>query len=110
MLNTPLYHLLSQAFADLVIKVLDENDNPPLFQERSYEAEIAENSIAGTTVLPVSNTLRRNLPISKSSFFTSKSSLDRICCLQLFKSFLLELAHLYENHSARIFKRTNLTS
>ncbi|KAJ7358979.1 hypothetical protein OS493_019884 [Desmophyllum pertusum] len=41
-----------KAFADLTIKVLDENDNPPLFKEISYEAAIAENSIAGQTVVP----------------------------------------------------------
>ena len=38
------------------MKVFDENDNPPLFKENSYEAEIAENSLAGTTVVPVSYT------------------------------------------------------
>lgn len=37
-----------------MISVLDENDNPPKFQRNSYEAEIAENSPAYTTVVPVS--------------------------------------------------------
>ena len=46
---------ICQAFADLVIKVLDENDSPPQFKESSYEAAIAENSMAGKTVVPVSN-------------------------------------------------------
>ncbi|XP_015749275.1 PREDICTED: protocadherin Fat 4-like, partial [Acropora digitifera] len=41
-----------KAFAELVISVLDENDNPPKFQRNSYEAEIAENSPAYTTVKP----------------------------------------------------------
>ena len=44
-----------QAFADLVIKVLDENDSPPQFKENSYEAAIAENSMAGKIVVPVSS-------------------------------------------------------
>lgn len=46
--------LYFQAFADLTIQVLDENDNPPVFKENSYEAAIAENSAAGMTVVPVS--------------------------------------------------------
>lgn len=46
--------IIFQAFADLVIKVLDENDSPPQFKETSYEATIAENSMAGKTVVPVS--------------------------------------------------------
>ena len=50
-------HLYCQAFADLTIQVLDENDNPPAFKENSYEAAIAENSMAGKTVLPVSGKL-----------------------------------------------------
>ena len=49
--------IIFQAFADLVIKVLDENDSPPQFKESSYEAAIAENSIAGKTVVPVSRKL-----------------------------------------------------
>ncbi|XP_068705618.1 cadherin-23-like isoform X2 [Montipora foliosa] len=41
-----------KAFAEVVISVLDENDNPPRFKESSYEADVAENSPAGTTVFP----------------------------------------------------------
>ena len=37
--------------------MLDENDSPPQFKESSYEAAIAENSIAGNTVVPVSRKL-----------------------------------------------------
>jgi len=48
--------IICQAFADLVIKVLDENDSPPKFKENSYEAAIAENSMAGEIVVPVSST------------------------------------------------------
>lgn len=47
--------IICQAFADLIIKVLDENDSPPVFKENSYEAAIAENSLAGKTVVPVSS-------------------------------------------------------
>lgn len=47
--------IICQAFADLVIKVLDENDSPPKFKENSYEAAIAENSMAGEIVVPVSS-------------------------------------------------------
>lgn len=50
----PLFFLSWQAFADLVITVLDENDSPPLFKKSSYEASIEENSEAGKTVVPVS--------------------------------------------------------
>lgn len=50
-----IFFVICQAFADLVIKVLDENDNPPKFKENSYEAAIAENSMAGETVVPVSS-------------------------------------------------------
>ena len=49
--------IICQAFADLVIKVLDENDSPPKFKENSYDAAIAENSMAGETVEPVSSKL-----------------------------------------------------
>lgn len=50
--------LYCQAFADLKIQVLDENDNSPMFKENSYEAAIAENSAAGMTVVPVSGKVR----------------------------------------------------
>lgn len=51
------YNLCCKAFADIIIQVLDENDNPPVFKENSYEAAVAENSIAGTNVVPVSRKL-----------------------------------------------------
>ncbi|XP_067464274.1 protocadherin Fat 3 [Thunnus thynnus] len=38
---------------DVDIVVLDMNDNPPLFQNTSYSAVLAENSMIGTTVLQV---------------------------------------------------------
>ncbi|XP_076141861.1 cadherin-23 [Alosa pseudoharengus] len=34
----------------LVVRILDENDNRPLFTQPSYRAEIMENSLAGSTV------------------------------------------------------------
>ncbi|XP_062375049.1 cadherin-23 [Sardina pilchardus] len=34
----------------LVVRILDENDNRPLFTRPSYRAEIMENSLAGSTV------------------------------------------------------------
>lgn len=33
----------------LVITILDENDNRPIFTRTSYRAEITENSAAGST-------------------------------------------------------------
>lgn len=41
----------SEVDVDLV--VLDVNDNPPLFQNTSYSAVLAENSMIGTSVLQV---------------------------------------------------------
>ncbi|KAM4620340.1 protocadherin Fat 3 [Polymixia lowei] len=38
---------------DVDIAVLDVNDNPPLFQNNSYSATLAENSMIGTHVLQV---------------------------------------------------------
>lgn len=38
---------------DVDIVMLDVNDNPPLFQNTSYSAVLAENSMIGTTVLQV---------------------------------------------------------
>lgn len=40
-------------FVPLVIILLDENDNHPVFSEDSYEGEVRENLIAGTNILRI---------------------------------------------------------
>ncbi|XP_073977349.1 cadherin 86C isoform X3 [Rhodnius prolixus] len=36
------------ASADVIVYLTDENDNPPVFQQRNYSANVAENSTAAT--------------------------------------------------------------
>lgn len=47
---TPPFCFKSQDSDLLVITILDENDNRPVFTRTSYRAEIKENSAAGITL------------------------------------------------------------
>lgn len=38
---------------DITVKILDENDNSPIFDPRQYSASVAENASIGTMVLKV---------------------------------------------------------
>lgn len=40
---------------DILVKVLDENDNAPVFDPKQYSASIAENASIGASVLQVLN-------------------------------------------------------
>lgn len=42
-----------QTEAELVVRVLDENDNSPTFNPKQYFASIAENATIGVTILQV---------------------------------------------------------
>ena len=46
------------ATADVVIHVDDVNDNPPIFSHKSYEVNISEAQMVGTTILRVAATDR----------------------------------------------------
>lgn len=53
----------------IFVKVLDENDNSPVFDPKQYSASIAENASIGASVLQVSSTVLVRVLISiKSSF------------------------------------------
>lgn len=50
----------------LVVRVLDRNDNPPVFQPRQYSTTVAENSSIGASVLQVRITRKSLLKSFKS--------------------------------------------
>jgi hypothetical protein len=39
--------------ADITVYVRDKNDNPPVFRENIYRADLTENVTAGTKVIQV---------------------------------------------------------
>jgi hypothetical protein len=39
--------------ADITVYIRDQNDNPPVFRENVYRADLTENATAGTKVIQV---------------------------------------------------------
>jgi hypothetical protein len=39
--------------ADITVYIRDQNDNPPVFRESVYRADLTENTTAGTRVIQV---------------------------------------------------------
>ncbi|CAH2301204.1 protocadherin-23 [Pelobates cultripes] len=67
--------LIHQSEAELTIKILDENDNPPVFTQDSYKVTVPELTAPGTFIISVSATDKDSMlfgPISYKILAPSK--------------------------------------
>jgi hypothetical protein len=44
--------------AQVTVYIRDQNDNPPVFRNNIYRAELTENATAGTNVIQVGNAVQ----------------------------------------------------